>query len=214
MVAEVVLTADTINLRPAVEADIEQLVVVHFRSFPEFFLSSLGRRFLRLLYSEIVRHPCGILVVATVSTTVVGFAAGTVNQSGFYRGLIRRRALAFALAALPAAVRHPVIIPRLVRALRRPAESRDAAAAASLMSLGVDPSVAGAGIGSRLVEAFCSALSSRGVDEVCLTTDAAGNDKVNRFYQRLGFRVARAYETREGRILNMYYRRLADNQLH
>ncbi|HEX2059303.1 MAG TPA: GNAT family N-acetyltransferase, partial [Thermoanaerobaculia bacterium] len=139
----------------------------------------------------------------------VGLAAGTTTQSGFYRSLLRRRVFAFAFAALPAALRRPVILPRLLRALRRPAESASASAAASLMSLAVDPRAEGQGIGARLVEAFCDELRKRGSDAVCLTTDAVGNDAVNRFYQRRGFRVARQITTAEGRVLNEYVRGLS-----
>lgn len=192
------------SIRAAESRDLDAITQVHVQSFPGFFLSALGSRFLRLLYEEILASADGVLVVADDGGGVVGFAAGTLEQRGFYRALLRRRMIGFALAALPAALRRPVIIPRLVRALRRPAESATASAAACLMSLAVAPSVSGQGHGARLVAAFCEQLRSRGAGEVCLTTDAEGNDAVNRFYERQGFRVARRFTTPEGRMLNEY----------
>lgn len=197
-----------VTIRVALPRDLEMVTDVHVRSFPNFFLSALGPRFLRLLYEEILRSETGVLVVADDGSGVVGLAAGTTTQSGFYRALLRRRLIAFALAAAPAALRRPVIVPRLFRALRRPAESASAAAPACLMSLAVHPRAEGQGIGARLVTAFCEELRSRGADGVCLTTDAAGNDPVNRFYQRQGFRATRSITTPEGRVLNEYVRKL------
>lgn len=192
------------RIRPAERGDLDAITRVHLWSFPGFFLSCLGPRFLRLFYAEILASDDGVLVVAEQDGAVVGLAAGTTMQAGFYRALLRRRLFGFAFAALPAAVRRPAIVPRLLRAFRRPAESASASSAACLMSLAVDPSAGGRGVGAQLVAAFCGELRRRGSRDVCLTTDAAGNDDVNRFYRRNGFRIAQRLTTPEGRVLNEY----------
>lgn len=76
------------------------------------------------------------------------------------------------------------------------------------MSVAVDPSYQGHGIGSALVEAFCEELCIRGVSQVCLTTDSVGNESVNRFYQAAGFALGRQHVTPEGRQMNEYVRSL------
>ncbi len=191
-------------IRQAEERDLDAVTRVHLQSFPGFFLSCLGPRFLRLLYEEILSSADGVLIVADEGGSVVGLAAGTMAQVRSYRSLLRRRMIGFAFAALPSALRRPVIVPRLLRALRRPVESARSSAAACLMSLAVDPPATGTGIGGRLVGAFCDELRARGAERVCLTTDAVGNDAVNRFYERRGFCVARRLTTPEGRTLNEY----------
>ena len=77
-------------------------------------------------------------------------------------------------------------------------------AAASLMSIGVDPCVSGTGAGKGLIRAFGTAMAERGVNRYCLTTDAVGNDAVNRFYENCGFERVRQFNTREGRLMNEY----------
>lgn len=196
------------RIRSAEPRDLDRITAVHLASFPGFFLSCLGPRFLRLLYAEILASEKGVLVVAEENGTVVGLAGGTTEQAGFYRSLLRRRLIGFALAALPAALRRPLIVPRLARALRRPAESGSASSAACLMSLAVDPGASRKGVGARLVTAFCDELRRRGSHDVCLTTDADGNEAVNRFYERNGFRIAQRLTTPEGRALNEYVRDL------
>jgi N-acetylglutamate synthase-like GNAT family acetyltransferase len=64
------------------------------------------------------------------------------------------------------------------------------------------------GIGKQLVEAFLAGMKDRGVKEVYLSTDAAGNDAVNEFYIKLGFRMRQTHTTPEGRTINEYYIRV------
>ncbi len=133
-----------------------------------------------------------------------GLIAGVLRQQGFYRHLLRRHWLSFAWASLGAALRRPAIIPRLWRALRRPAQAAESAADACLMSIAVEPSCSGKGVGRQLVQSFCQALALRGAPAVCLTTDQVDNERVNRFYVSLGFRLARVFVTPEGRAMNEY----------
>ena len=70
---------------------------------------------------------------------------------------------------------------------------------AGLYSIGVLPSLQGTGAGRKLVAAFLEEARSRGCGRVFLTTDRDGNDAVNEFYRKMGFRVEREYTTPEGR---------------
>ena len=135
--------------------------------------------------------------------------AGVTHQSGFYRRLIQKQKWAFALATLEALLKRPAIAPRLVRALRRPEEAQSASAGACLMSIAVHPQSEGKGMGSQLVEAFCEELSQHGASSICLMTDRDNNDRINRFYQRLGFQLSNTFITPEGRAMNEYLMVLA-----
>ena len=188
--------------------DVETVVRIHLESFPGFFLSFLGPRFLRLLYRSIHDDPEGLALVEETDSRIEGFAVGVRRQAGFYRRLIRRRLFPFAWAALGAAGRRPSVVPRLLRALRRPSEARVAAAEACLMSVAVLPGAEGGGVGRQLVEAFCRAMAGAGVEAVSLTTDADHNDRTNAFYTRLGFTLARTFVTPEGRRMNEYCKRV------
>ena len=192
------------TIRPMTAADIDAVVEIHLRSFPSFFLTFLGPAFLRLLYDAMTHDPEGIVLVYEWERVIQGFVAGVTHQSGFYRRLLQQRKWAFAWAAVGAVLRRPRIIARLWRALRRPEESTQAATEACLMSLAVLPETEGQGIGRRLVRAFCNELARHQIPTVSLTTDQIGNDRVNRFYLRLGFQVVRTFVTPEGRAMNEY----------
>jgi len=194
-----------VQLQDMAGEDVDAVVDVHLRSFPGFFLSFLGPKFLRLFYYEIARYPAGVARVAVdAGGQIVGFAAGVEGQSGFYHWLIRRRVVGFAWAAFGAFLHRPAIALRLLRALRLPADSGETAAVARLMSLAVLPEMEGQGVGRRLVGDFLVQMRAREIGSVSLTTDRDDNERANRFYRELGFRVAWTYQTPEGRWLNEY----------
>lgn len=195
----------TLAVRPMRGPDVGAVVDVHLRSFPGFFLSFLGPSFLRQLYHGIVADPTGVAFVVEEGGRITGFVAGTTEPGGFYGRLLRQRLLRFALASVWPFLRRPAILPRLLRALRRPAESSACpSGSALLMSIAVAPESQTGGRGAMLVRAFLDETRSKGAKRIVLTTDAAGNDAVNQFYLRQRFTLNRTFQTPEGRAMNEY----------
>ena len=190
-------------VRTMTAADVERTIEVHLSAFPGFFLSFLGPRFLRRFYAEAVALG-EIALVAVWQGRVVGFVMGSVDPGAFFKSLLRRRVLAFALATIPAVVRRPTVILRLTRALLKPQQARKPSGTATLMSLGVAEATQGLGLGKLLVERFLVEASRRGARKVDLTTDKVDNERTNTFYRKLGFAVAREIVTPEQRVLNEY----------
>jgi len=188
-------------------AHVHQVVQVHLQSFPGFFLTYLGERFLRELYTAILQDPSGIAFVYQEGG-LLGFVAGTDQPAGFYKRLLSRRLVPFGLASLGPALRQPHIIPRLLRAQNTPTEADPGEGCGTLMSIAVTPSAQGRGVGGQLLQAFLEEAKGRGLAEVNLTTDRLDNEEVNQFYQRHGFRLTRAFSTPEGRAMNEYRYRL------
>jgi ribosomal protein S18 acetylase RimI-like enzyme len=183
--------------------ELDDVVDLHMESFPGFFLSFLGPDFLSLFYRSVLEDPEGVLLVACSGKQVMGVSAAVENQTAFYRRMLRRK-WAFGRAAITAILEKPAITLRLLRALNKPIEVQASAADACILSLAVLPAFRDQGFGEQLVDAVCRELKIRNAEAVCLTTDQVRNDAVNRFYLRLGFRLARTYVTPEGRALNEY----------
>lgn len=188
---------------------LKEVVDVHMSSFPSFFLTSLGPRFLNLLYQEIINASDGIALVCIQDNQVVGFVAGTLSQKGFYKKLIRTRLLQFGLVALPSTIQNPRIFPRLLRAIRQPDIAKEAPASALLMSIAVHPDTMGQGYGTYLVREFIEQLRANNIDKFMLTTDAQNNVRTNQFYQKLGFICIGTHTTPEGRQMNEYVMQLS-----
>jgi len=184
-------------------SDVDAVVKVHTQAFHGFFLTFLGAAFLRELYSGLLLDASGIAYVYD-DGAVRGFVAGTDNSAGFYMRLLRQRWWRFGLASVGAILRRPSIIPRLLRAVRVPAQDTLHERRGILMSIAVYPDFQGKHCGSCLVNAFLSAALQRNLAEVILTTDQDNNERANYFYQKLGFELARSFITPEGRRMNEY----------
>ena len=187
---------------------------LHTAAFPDFMLTMLGRTFLRELYRAFIRDADGLCLVALEEDgdTAVGFAAGTLRPEEFFRRLFRRRAWAFAYAAIPSLFRHPLRVGRRLFAavFYRGESPPELPNAVLLSSLAVSPHVEGRGLGLRLVELFCASSKDRGAANVYLTTDQTDNNRVNAFYVKCGFQLLARVKRGDGRRMNLYYIPLPD----
>lgn len=193
-------------IRRMEEKHISRVAAIHLASFPGFFLTFLGSRFLSLYYSGICAAPEGIAYIYLDAAGVpAGFVAGTSDPRGFYSKLLRRDWLRFSLASLGAIIRRPSVVRRIARGVRHPSGNPAGKDVAGLYSIGVLPSLQGTGAGGKLVTAFLEEARRRGCSRVFLTTDRDGNDAANAFYRKMGFRLKREFTTAERRTMNEYW---------
>ncbi len=195
-------------IRPATPVDLGAICDVHIDAFPGFFLTTLGRGFLKEYYATILRAPKGICLVVTDETSsLVGFVAGFVDNAGFY-SLLRTRKVPLALQAARHVATHPWLVVRLFKTAARVSSSaettEDTSTVAELSSIGVRRSAEGRGHGKDLVVAFVQRAHELAATSVFLTTDAEGNDAVNTFYARLGFEFTERFEAPGHRQMNKY----------
>jgi len=201
-------TPPLVPMRPE---HIQAIVQAHLASFPNFFLSFLGPRFLSLYYAGICAAPEGIgFVYLNDSGLPAGFVVGSSNPHGFYSRLLKRDWLRFSVASLSAIICKPTAISRVARGLFHPGRNPVGDDVAGLFSIGVLPELQGIGAGKKLVQAFLREAFKRGCKRGFLTTDRDDNEAVNAFYQKLRFSIERQYETPEGRHMNEYWIDLVD----
>jgi len=191
--------------------DIDQVVGVHLESFKGFFLTFLGRRFLRVFYSFMIFDAKSISIVAEYgqNNQVIAFVVGALEPSSFYSRAIRARIFQFACASFPAFIKNPRILGRLIRALVKPKEMKTIPADCELMSIAVLPQYANQGIGRELEAFFINEAKRHNVHAITLTTDKFHNDGANKFYEKCGYVVYNTYVTPEGREMNRYIKILS-----
>lgn len=189
--------------------DVRGVVQAHLGSFRDFFLTFLGAGFLKVLYSFFMEDTSSIAIVATIpGNKIIGFVAGTSEPKGFYSRAIKKSWWRFAFASMPACIKKPIILPRLVRALRKPRESGELPGDCELMSIGVLPIYKGLGIGKMLEERFVEEARKKGSNAIELTTDRDGNESTNRFYLSRGYMLHDSFSTPEGRKMNRYVKHI------
>ncbi|MCI9137385.1 MAG: GNAT family N-acetyltransferase [Lachnospiraceae bacterium] len=183
---------------------VDAIVEIHMDAFTGFFLTFLGRGFLRTLYRGFMEHPKSGIIAAVEEGKVIGFCAYSEDLSGFYKYLIRRKLPEFAWYGLGAFVRKPNVLFRLLRAFTYPEKSERKKAYMELSSIGVSPEAENRGVGSRLVQTLCRITDAERFAYIKLETDREGNEGANHFYQKNGFVLYHSYETPEGRKMNEY----------
>jgi ribosomal protein S18 acetylase RimI-like enzyme len=187
-------------------AHIQQVVNIHMQAFTGFFLTFLGPMFLNEFYNSFTSDPAGIGFVGEDSENgdVLGVIVGPLIPDGYFKRLLKRRWWAFCLASVTAVLKRPSVIRRLFRALFYRGQLPPGPQRALLSSVAVSPQAQNRGIGKALVKRWVDEVKRRGSSGCFLTTDAHDNDKINRFYQRLGWQVKSTYTTPEGRVMNRY----------
>jgi len=178
-------------------ADVDAVVEIHMAGMPGYFLTSLGPRFLRLYYREVVRSRLGISLVLARDNRVLGFATGEFGPGKFYRRLLARRGLAFGFYALTALARRPAILARMWRQVFERVEAPASPKVARLASMAVRTEVEGRGYGLVLIAACIDEIRRRGGSAVVLEV-LKDNASLIQAYERLGFAITRQTGKRPG----------------
>ena len=192
------------KILPLTNQDIKEVVDIHIRAFPDFFLTFLGAGFLKEFYKSFLYDEQGIGFVAIEDGRILGAIVGPLNPNGYFKRLLKRKWHAFCLASLKAVVKKPSVIKRLFRAVFYRGQSPQGGERALLSSIAVSPDAQGKGIGKALVMKWLDVVKAKGGKGAFLTTDAEDNDSVNGFYQALGWKLESAYKTPDGRKMNRY----------
>lgn len=186
------------------EEDVAACADLHVRSFPGFFLSELGPRFLREFYRGFLGDPSALTAVALAADgSLQGVVVGTTSPSGFFSRLWRRRFFGFMLASVLVVLRRPIAAPRLLKAVLYRGQVPVEVEGALLSSICVEPSAKARGTGSALISRFRDMARATGMGAY-LVTDRDDNEAANAFYQRNGWRLLDHYKTPEGRRMNCY----------
>jgi glycosyltransferase involved in cell wall biosynthesis/ribosomal protein S18 acetylase RimI-like enzyme len=206
-------TAGASVVRTATASDLAGIVAIHQRAFNQFFLTRLGRTFLRRYYELVLNYHSGIILVSERHGIINGFVCGFADPAEFYRSMWRNR-LNLALPALTALFRHPSLGAHMIQAVRRiqTSATQGPRVWCELSSIAVMPEASGKGLGRTLLAAFLDQSWAKDAQCVYLTTDAEGNDAANALYRDVGFQHARRFLQTKGRWMNEYVfnRALAD----
>ena len=184
--------------------ELDDVVKIHMETFAGFFLTFLGKGFLRQMYKGFIAHENSGLIGAKSEKGIVGVLAYSEDLSAFYKYLIKTRLIPFAWYSLGAAIRRPSAIIRLIRAFQKPGETKREEKYVELSSIGVSPDVKGQHIGSRMIDKLKEMFDADKFAFINLETDAVNNEGVNAFYVKNNFVLTRTFETPEGRKMNEY----------
>lgn len=178
-----------ITIRKATVEDVKAIVKIHEQAFPDFFLTTLGSRFLNLYYKCMCKCGDAITLCAEEDGVINGFATSSYFSHGFNTSLIKKNLFKFGLMGIELLFTKPKAILRLVKNLDKKAEDyavEDKGEYAELYSIAVKPGIQGSGIGKKLLTATEEDVAKHN-SKISLTTDFYNNDKTIGFYHSLGY---------------------------
>ncbi len=183
---------------------INEVVSIHLATFQGFFLTFMGRGFLKQMYRSYCEHVESGLLIAMEDSAPIGFLAYSGDMSDLYKFMIKKRLIPFAWYSLGALLRKPKVFMRIIRAFLKPGETKREEAYVELASIGVRPDIKSKGIGTILIDELKYHVDFNRYAYITLETDAINNEGANHFYQKNGFVLERKFETHEGRKMNEY----------
>ena len=170
--------------------NIKDVVRIHESAFRNFFLTTLGPKFLATYYMAVNKNINGILLGCYDGDKLFGFCSGSLVCAGFNRTIIKDNLFSFCIVGINLLLTHPKALCRLKNNLEKEdLHCEDDGNYAELASISVDPNYQGKGVGAILLNAIESYCRSKGCKMLTLTTDYEGNDVVIKFYQRNGYNI-------------------------
>lgn len=185
---------------------------IHRQTFTKFFLTFLGKGFLRELYKGFITHDKSDVIAAFENNEIIGFVAYSQNIGVFYKYLIRKSLIPFAWYSFLAFLRKPGIMFRLLRAFTYSDNNKRDEEYIELSSIGVLPGAANKGVGTTLIGELKSLFMGSNFSYIKLETDKLNNDAANAFYIKNEFELNNSYITREGREMNEYCYNLVEKE--
>ena len=197
-------STDTV-IREGLRADAPRLAELMEEGLRTRF-SDLGPSVVTLLHRHMITSRHCLCVVAERAGRVVGYAAVLTSGGDFYREFLLRKGVLCGLLALPRLFRLSNLRTVYTAMTYFPAAGHDDPSA-ELVSLVVDRTAQGSGVGRDIWEGIIRGLKSRGIAEFKITTDV-GNERANRMYQARGCRLVREEPLYHDSKVNVYFYRL------
>ena len=179
-----------ITIKKARLQDVNAIVSIHKKAFPDFFLTSLGSTFLRLYYSCMCNSKEAITLCAMDDEEILGFCTTALTSEGFNVRLIRQNFLRFVIEGIKLLLLRPMALIRLVKNFTKKSDViDDSCQYAELFSFGVSPTYQGMGAGRALLSETEHIVYQMGGKALSLTTDKNNNDSAIAFYQSCGYQI-------------------------
>jgi ribosomal protein S18 acetylase RimI-like enzyme len=164
---------------------LEEIVDIHATVLRESFLTNFKRKFLHILYSNLISSPETILLVAMDKGKVAGFALAVTDYSKFIKNALSARLFEAGVLVLIHSVLHPQVLYKLLLSLPHLLFGK-ASKNAELQFIALQPEFQGQKIGEALLHRLAMEFHSRSITHYLVSTKF-DNTRSNNFYIKNGF---------------------------
>ena len=164
--------------------------------FSSFFLTTLGKSFLKVFYRAFLKNP-GVLLVLEDEGSVKGFAAGSRDNRSFFKKLLKNNLFEFGMSGVRIFFTNPAALKRM--ATNAGKSEKNNLIFAELLSIATLKNKKG--YGKILLDEFEKEIAKENKENlpISLTTDFDENDKAVQFYKDCGYKVKEIFESYQGR---------------
>ncbi|AQX83653.1 GNAT family N-acetyltransferase [Elizabethkingia bruuniana] len=193
------------EIRLAKLSDLDMIVEIHYNRFSNFFLTTLGKKFLKTFYKAFLKEP-GILIVLLDEGNIKGFAAGSINNQNFFKKLFKNNFFGFIFSGIQIIFTNPKALKRIFSNTKK---SEDAILEYSEL-LSIATVLNKKGYGKILLDSFEKevALKNKGTLKLSLTTDYEDNDKAVKFYKDCEYEVLEVFESYQKRKMYRFIKNI------
>ncbi len=185
-----------ITTRAISSFDIDRIIEIHMEAFTDFFLTTLGKSFLKTYYKSFISNEEGVAICACNKDNIIlGFSVGALNGKGFHRRLILKNIISFGVQFIKILAIYPSALIRLFKNMDKQTTKKIEGKYSELLSIGVCNQAKGKGIGNALLKRFELEIQLKSVKIIILTTDYLSNENVVKFYQKAGYDIYSEFNT-------------------
>jgi RimJ/RimL family protein N-acetyltransferase len=180
------------RIRPLQFRDAERVAELHHAAMGNSLWAQLGKPFLTSLYRALVDIPTFLGFVYVEDGEVKGFIAGSLDTSGMYREMLRRRAMFLGPPAALGLLRRPRVGLKLLETARYFGVSGAEDVPAESLFCSFVPDLRGRRVSGHINKVLFDELLARGQSRVKITTEV-DNEGANRQLQSWGFEEAHRF---------------------
>lgn len=188
----------------------EELGEIHRREIHSGFLSTLGPKFLTLLYEVLSSGKHSFCIIESDDEQVRGFIVGATDTSAVYKEFVRRAGFRGLMILAPKLLSFERI-KRILETIFYPkSKHADNLPEPEILNFCVRSELQGYGIGGRLFSELCREFESRHITEIRIVT---GESQVSaqRFYEAKGAILAKKFEVHKDRASRVYLYKIQPN---
>ncbi len=196
-----------INISKISIADAYKVGRLHIEGIPTGFISSLGRKFVSILYTAISKDENSFCLTLEKDGQIIGFVAFTGNLGKLYLEVLKCCGIKF-IFSIGFQILRPSVCKSVIQNIFYPCKaSKNGLPKAELLSIVVDYNHRNKGLANRLCKAGLEQCRKQGIEKVKVLV-ASHNEPANRLYKKCGFEFNTTIES-HGIPSNIY---LADLQ--
>lgn len=193
-------------LRQAKKSDINSLASIHYFELHSDFLASLGQKFLRLLYLNLIQSKKTYILVYESDGKVQGFIVGARGFSNNFKEIIFKNFIQFVILIFPEILKNPKALKNVLETFFYTRKQGHNSLSTELVVIAVSKKFHRKGIGKKLIYSLENKFAEENINEYKVSVNKK-NKNANMFYKSFDFIKYNEFML-YGKKINLYIKKI------